>query len=362
MVDASARIVTQIVRLLAADDEHVDSRAADLAAAVGVTPLTPPLVQLLTATVPAMRGAPVGATVLEQALPAYLANWAANRRLLAGAAPILEALGSAHCRPVALKGLALLMCYYEDLGVRSVADLDVLIDPARAETAWQILTEMGGVADQRAFPKTFAAIRAAYHAWQFMFPGGFAIDLHWSPFSDCFAGVVAEGFLAAARPITFGGLTANIPSPEHLLLHVCVHGVHRASAVPDRWMLDAATLVGKAPAVDWSVVADGARAAGLEHALVFALRRLRSVGGLPGAPDDVLHARRASILDRVEVWAWHRDELSFRAAPIARVLCHLSRYRRLRRFHPAWRRKGLRDYWRLYRQESMARVNRRRHG
>jgi hypothetical protein len=190
-----------------------------------------------------------------------------------------------------------------------------------------------------------------YHGCQFRFSRGFAVDLHWSPLSDCCSPDLAARFLATARRASFGGLAIRVPSPPHLLLHACVHAAKRDWLMPGRSVLDAACLVQDTPDLDWALLWDTARTAGVEHAVDVVLRSLDAVVGLPPGWNRHRRLTRASLADRIELWGWRRDGLSFRNTPVARVITHLSRYRRLRRYHPAWRHRGPTAYWRLYRAE-----------
>jgi hypothetical protein len=306
--------------------------------------------RLLAIVYPMLARARVGGRLGEWSRQAYLANWTANSALVARVAPRLEALDAAGCRPVLLKGLALLLGVYRDLGVRGGADVDVLVDPDRADLAWRVLAGANGVPDRRGTLATLQDVRDVYHAWQFRFPDGVALDLHWTPLGECCAPAIARRFSTGSQEASIAGLAARVPCVEHLLVHALVHGIRRDWWAPGRNALDAATIVAGHD-LRWAEMWDLARAAGVEHAAHAALVRLARFCPLPDGWDAARRSRAPSIAERVEVWAWRRDQFSLRDAPLARLLEHVSRYRRLRRFHPAWRTRGPGDYWRAVRRE-----------
>ncbi len=355
----TARVHATILRLLRAVGGEVDPLVERLTADVGPQGPDSDTARLLSVVFPSLRRSRAGALLRDQARKAYLGNWVVNRSLLMTVAPVVEALRAAGCRPVALKGVALLVSQYRNLGLRRGGDLDVLVDPRHAETAWRILEDLGGLPEQRGVPTGASSIRSAHHAWHFDLGGRATVDLHWSPFSDCCSLAAADRFLTTAREAVFSDFAFSVPSPENLLLHACAHGAHRDWWVPGRWLVDAATIVAATPALDWALVWEGAREAGLEHAIDAALRDLDAKTGLPSGWDAGRRGRHASPWDRLELWAWRRDELSFAKAPIPRLISHVSRYRRLRRFHPDWTRQGVGAYWRLYRLENNRATRRR---
>lgn len=343
------RIVAALLQLLFAEDEKIDGaiEGLDIAMARGEVP-PETCCRLLAVAFPRMQRSSRGTPLREWAARAYLTNWATNHLLFGAVAPVLGALEGGKCRPVLLKGAALIVSDYHDLGVRCMGDVDILVDSSRAEQAWRILCGAGASPERRGSLSDFHAIHAAHHAWQFTLPGGGAVDLHWSPLVDCVSPALAERFLASSQVAPFRGIATRVPSPEHRLLQACVHGAHRDPWAPWRWVIDALTVLRRTPDLNWRAVREAATASHLEHAFDAALSTVRAIATRYSKWDGVASSTSASLRDRVELWAWRGDELSFRATPIARIVTHLSRYLRLRRFHPEWGEKGMRDYWRLY--------------
>jgi hypothetical protein len=348
---ATAALVAAIVRLARAAAGDEAPRASALAEAVATANADAPALRLLAATYPRLRGAPDETPLITRARIHYLSTWAANRALITSAAPVLDALAAAGCRPILLKGLAVLVSHFGDLGVRRVGDVDVLVDPSRAEAAWNVLEGLGGRPFDRGTLSGFADCRAAYHGLGFWLPGGLLLDLHWTPLADCCSDEIAERFIGTARQAEFGGLSVLTPSPEHLVLHACVHGARPDLAVPGRWLLDVATIVATSPELDWAVVWDVAHRAGVTLALDRALGTVAEVVGLPDAALANRGDIRAGIGARLELWAWRHDKHEITKTPLARIVSHVSCYHRLRHYHPHWRAKGLWDYWQLFRAE-----------
>lgn len=340
---------TRIARLAVAPDDEVEALARDLERLAETQPPDAEQARILAAVYPRLRAYAADAVLTSLAAKVYLSNWSSNRTLFERAAPLVEALATSGCGPVLLKGAALLSSVYRDLGVRALSDVDLLVDPRCVEAAWQILLEHGGAPERRGALAGVAQCWMAGHAWAFTFPGGWAIDLHWSPLVDCCAETLADRFRAHAEPASLNGVSVLVPAREHLLLHACVHGVRRDWLAPGRWLIDAATLVWRTPGLKWTLVSETAHEAGLGLALRSAWRSLEAVIPLPD--DEGASHWPQELIERLEWWAWRLDRYSFHQAPLPRVITHLSRYRRLRRYHPGWRRKGWRDYWALHRAE-----------
>lgn len=342
-----------LLRVLNADPHDVDSSARELDRAIGPTDPDLPTSRLLATLLPQLRHVSVESRLPEIASKGYLVNRVNNSGLFSGIVPVIDALQQAGCRPTLLKGAAMIVAYYRDLGLRALADADVLVDPRCAPVAWGVLSRLGGTPERRGSLVDFSAVRAAFHGWQFTFPG-FAIDLHWSPLCDCCSDDVADAFLRSARPASHGGLAAMVPCPEHLLLHTAVHAARRDWWAPSRGLLDSARIVSDTPGLDWRTIWSLAETVRLEGALRAVLQRIAEAIELPGAAWAPAATPRVQPWRRVELWAWRRDELSFERTPVARLVCHASRYWRLRRFHPAWRSRGWLDYWQLHRAEKGA--------
>ena len=251
---------------------------------------------------------------------AYRATWFANQILVARLADALRRLADADVRTLVLKGAALALAHYRDVGVRPMDDVDVLVAPADVWRALAVL-EAGGwtVGDAAA-----SEPGAGSHARPLHDAHGRSLDLHWYSLAQSDAD---DAFWAASVELEVNGVPTRALAPSDALLHVAAHGARWNHIPPVRWMADAVAIERAAgPALDWDrVVAEAARrrvtvsvAAALEHlaeAVRFAI------------PPGVLERLHAAPKARFERWA---HSASMRPAGGGTWLpVELDRYRRL---------------------------------
>ena len=240
-------------------------------------------------------------------------TWSRNQLLLNRTAPAIGALTEAGIPTMVLKGGALGLRYYDDLGLRPMADLDVLVPFDQAVAATDVLIGLGY--QTQPLTRTHQLDHHGRPAAQAgaADPGGEArggeIDLHWQlnmalgrpgpPDRWC------DDFWDAAADLEVAGHATKMPGPADLLLHVCVHGAGWSSGARLRWVPDAATVVARAgAALDWDRLVDQA----VDRRVVLATRE--TLGYLAetfevAVPGDVLRRLRAAPTSR-------RDELVHR--------------------------------------------------
>ena len=321
-----------------------------LEATIDARPPAVELARLLALIAPEVRAARPASPLLDLVGKTYLANWTRTRDHVQQFGRIRDALEARGCAPVVLKGTAMLAGYYRDPGRRSLGDIDVLVEPSRARAAWTCLEELGGRPLRRGSMSGFEAVWSANHGWQFDFPEGLSLDLHWFPLCDCLSPHIAERFVRSARTVEFLGQRLAIPAPEYLLFHACVHGMRHDARYPWRFIADAAMIIRRTPSLHWEEVWSLARESKLMHALQTALAEIAAVTGA-APPRAAAGGRRPALSERVELWAWRREQQPFPRAPLVRVVVHGSRLRRLRAFHPAWRTAGVMQYSSVYLSE-----------
>lgn len=180
---------------------------------------------------------------------------------------------------MSIKGFALALQAYRDLGARPMADLDLVVPFRQVTQAFEVLSQAGWEASSTPLggsgtevarhspwleqPRPANAFDPAYlltrHGHSFRKDGEDDIDLHWFLFQgQCDPGT-DEGVWQIARPLEqagrwgLDGLEAPLVLPaaaDHLLL-LLSHGA-RWNPVPSiRWVADAVTLVRSAPGLDW---------------------------------------------------------------------------------------------------------------
>jgi hypothetical protein len=254
----------------------------------------------------------------------YRFTWARNQLLLNLGADAIRELERSGIETLALKGAALSVLVYRDLGVRPMDDFDVLVRRDRAVDAIAVLRRR--FAPQRAFPNPEERV-PIHHSTAFSDGEERELDLHWyslwysSPDDD---------FWASAVPIEIGGARSLALCPTDQLLHVCAHGACWHPIPMLRWVADATTLL-RVEEIDWERLVSRARDRQLTITISEAITYLRSALGVE-VPVGILDRLRRSRPARGERAARHA---ATRPPTIAGALRYQwERYRRLKRLDP----------------------------
>jgi hypothetical protein len=187
----------------------------------------------------------------------YRQAWYKNQILLHRLSQVLQPLTAAGVPVLVLKGAALLLGYYHNLGLRSMTDLDVLVPTRQAAEAERILLALG-------WQPRFRAV----HSQGFVDQAGRELDLHWLVLPECPQLTADDDFWAAARPLEVAGVPALALHPADQFLHVCVHGLAWNWLPPLRWVADAVIVLRATPDFDWARLTAQAR----QRELVLPLR------------------------------------------------------------------------------------------
>lgn len=133
---------------------------------------------------------------------------------------ILKALSDMQIEVIVLKGAALASTIYPDIALRPYEDIDLLVrkhDWNRIEAAFSQLGYRALHSYRPEFSREFLSEKCYTK-------GKIPIDLHWHivelPYSKYIA---IDQFWKSAVTVNIDGVDALILSPEHLLLHLCVH-------------------------------------------------------------------------------------------------------------------------------------------
>lgn len=211
----------------------------------------------------------------------YLANAARNMFVGAALMRATEALAGAHVPVILLKGAALVEMAYPDPAVREMLDLDLLVPPERIATATSVLDELG----YRSSGDTVEDALAHHDAPLVGADQLVAIELHrhitlLDEGRQFDIGETWERAQPAPRAGHF------LPSPEDLLIHVCVHFTrnrmggsyrrrHTGGALAQ--VCDLARLV-QYQHVDWELLARTSHRYGLGTMVFLALFAARELG------------------------------------------------------------------------------------
>jgi hypothetical protein len=258
---------------------------------------------------------------------AYRWTWSRNQIFCRSAGAAILDLQAAGIETLVLKGGALALLDYHDLGARAMVDLDVLVRPEQVGRAAEILKTAGWRPVMRR-PTDLLGVVTAH---PFLHEGGRGIDLHWHALgrrqSD-------DDLWANAVPLTLGAAQTLAPDAAGRLMHVCVHGAESGPPPHVRWVADAATVVTRGE-VTWRDLVERAERRQVTVILAQTLGYLRERFEV-AIPDNVLAELRAVAPSRFE-------RAAFRAATRPRTIGNVTRqewfrYRRMtrRRSWPAF--------------------------
>jgi|GEM_PF-4751934 len=261
------------------------------------------------------------------------AAWVRNLRLFAGTRPGVETLVDAGLTVTLLKGAALTaMPGSRASRNRSMADIDVLVDPDAGPEAFRLLREQG-------WQPKYGPVTSSrwHHSVGLKLPGSAGeIDLHWRelcyPPSSQWDAWLRSGTTATS----FMDLPVRVPAPDRLLVHAVAHGARPNFQSPIRWVADAHQLIVNHPtAIDWSAITAIATDIHMSARFAVCLGWLRRHLDSP-VPSDVLDAlaTRKSVIERIEV----ANEQNYRRWTLVGRCVNAACMRLQSRPDPAWSR------------------------
>lgn len=251
-------------------------------------------------------------------------TWARNQLQLDLGGRAIRDLERAGIETLVLKGAALSVLAYRDLGVRPMQDCDLLVRRDRALDAIAVLR--GGLEPLEVFsePESQVPLR---HSAGFSDGREAELDLHWY---SLWQSSPDDAFWAAAVPIEVGGAQSLALCPTDQLLHICAHGANWHPVAMLRWVADAVTVL-RSGAVDWDRLTASARDRQLTLVTADALEYLRSAFGAE-VPEQALNAIRDSNVSRSERTA--RRAVTGPPTMVGALGDQWVRYRRLKQLDP----------------------------
>jgi hypothetical protein len=146
----------------------------------------------------------------------YYSNSARNMLLLSKLGEVLKTFNEAKIQVIVLKGAALLETVYSNIGLRPIADLDLLVHKKDLSEIKDSLNKLG-YQNSKAYPEDF-------------FKEGAMIDLHWDLMNITRVGsrgkayeIELNNFWENSERVKISGAQTQVLSPEHLLIDLCLH-------------------------------------------------------------------------------------------------------------------------------------------
>ena len=176
---------------------------------------------------------------------------------------LLEKLRAGGVAAVPFKGPALSLQAYGDPGLRHFVDLDIMVRPADAAPARELLRQAGYAPHSDIEPRQWENyLRVRKDLGFTNEPGGVLVDLNWSLAESYYAfKPQMAGWFLRAQQTDFSGKKFCAFSPEDTLLLLCQHGsVHYWQRL--LWICDVAYLLHAHPVLDWDAATGRARECG----------------------------------------------------------------------------------------------------
>ncbi len=227
-----------------------------------------------------------------------------NRFRLSRLERIVAAFDEANVRLVALKGAALLRTLYDDLSLRPMTDIDLLIHPRDADRADVVLGRLGYEPGRNLLRSDFYPRFHYERDYVGRGSNGVRLDVHVRPWRPLrYARTVPDGAMMLDTVLVpLGGTNMHVPCPTnmviHLLCHAAFHGGGRLV-----WAEDVRRFVDRYEGdIDWSLLLLRLRVWRLTFAARVGADWVESVSGevLPERVRETLRATRVSWRDR---WA-----------------------------------------------------------
>jgi hypothetical protein len=229
----------------------------------------------------------------------YRQSWCRTNTTLHRAIPVIASLEAAGIRTLMLKGVPLIYGYYANPAVRPMSDADVMVPLSQVRQAMAVLESAGWLSEM---PATEDHI-AYRHALSYRNVHGDEIDLHWHVMPELATARADFDAWSGAREFEFGGIHSRQLSPEFMLMHLIVHGVHYNQEPPVRWISDAVTVLRvHGTSFDWPVLIALARRHRLTSRLYLGIDHLAQHYAAP-IPGDVLRelaCTPTSLVERIE--------------------------------------------------------------
>ncbi len=238
----------------------------------------------------------------------YRQTWVTNQLLWKKTLPFLTQLIEAGVdKIILLKGMAMIHRYYQDFGMRVVGDIDILIKKEQLPLVSPLLQNSGWRANVPRFDLHNLDHLNRWHALNLTHPKGMDLDLHWS-FIQENGSQLDEAVIKDCIPMG----PFYIPSPTHLLLQTCVHGVKYSPVPLIRWVVDAMTIFKRSgPEIHWEQLVELAKGARVCLPLSSALQLLTQEFDAP-IPKEMVERLKEVPSTRLERLEYH---------------CHLRGYR-----------------------------------
>lgn len=235
-----------------------------------------------------------------------------NLYLLHELQDVIDRLSQAGIGAVMLKGAALIESVYNNIGVRPMLDLDLLIREEQAPQVLQLLIDEGYCQDVE--PHSGSAL--LFENEQLLIKPGIEpvpLEIHWHLFDSPYyqQQLDLDWFWEQTTPLKSADKTVLLFTPEAQLLHLFGHlALHHAAKPAILWLIDLAeVLTSYQEQIDWDLVLQKAVEYQLVRSLQWGTDQLAAFFLRSPIPSDIVEKIRALPVDPSEtlVFSWHNQ-------------------------------------------------------
>ncbi|PXW74562.1 putative nucleotidyltransferase-like protein [Blastomonas natatoria] len=207
-----------------------------------------------------------------------------------------QTLEDARIAHVFLKGAYLAEFAYPEPGLRPLRDIDVLVERSEAIAAYDRLQAAGFARDPHYPGHIEAYLETSKHLPRLIAPdGGTAVELHLqltesTRYSDEHRTLRARAVLARAQPSRVAVHDMRFPTPEDMLVHLCVHAVYEHQFNIGPLILTDLHWLLATHCIDWKMVWADAAEQSVTRGVALMLRLLQQQwpGSIEAQPEDLL--------------------------------------------------------------------------
>lgn len=186
--------------------------------------------------------------------------WGEGQKKLRVAADVLALMDRIGVQTMVTKGMALLDGYYDDIGLRPMEDIDLVIDPTDVKKTLEALEANGWRHSEKRMTHSARSLDAYIirtNTIELKKDGACSIDLHWQPYHECDTAAKRDVFWRDVETTRIGGASVLRPNPGNMLFHTIAHGVRPNVLSSMRWIADAVTVLkGRGADIDARSVID----------------------------------------------------------------------------------------------------------
>jgi hypothetical protein len=223
-----------------------------------------------------------------------------NAQLYVELAAVLQSLNAAHVPAIVLKGAHVAELVYENISLRPMDDIDLLVKDGDLNTVAQTLSMLGYVQNDSDAERMKS--NDPHHLTPFRKEGCRPIEVHWKvPSLD--AAWVSEVW-ERTQQVELAGVPTRVLSPEDLLIHLSVHAsFHHRFGIGLRPLCDIrAVLERHGSAIDWAALRGSAVRYRVHTVVYVTLRIAQEMVGAPLPVKDAHILRPASFDEAVLPW------------------------------------------------------------